>query len=160
MIQTNTPRQQTGAALITGLLILMVMTMLALSAMRQTSLEEKIAANTQNQFEIFQAAETQLQNAINESDTLEDAFQETSTFGSVTNSYSANVVDSNITASATISWLNSAPPVDLNGGSGSELGTYIAQNLQVQGTAAVNGTGASNTQTVEMLIIGLNNGNI
>ncbi|HYN77546.1 MAG TPA: PilX N-terminal domain-containing pilus assembly protein [Lamprocystis sp. (in: g-proteobacteria)] len=53
-----------GAALIVGLIILAIMTILGLSAMRGTALEERMAGNLKESNEAFQAAEAALQAAI------------------------------------------------------------------------------------------------
>ncbi|MGY6216240.1 pilus assembly PilX family protein [Methylolobus aquaticus] len=51
---------QSGAALITGLLMLLVMTLIGVTAMRVTNLEEKMAGNLRDRNVAFQAAETAL----------------------------------------------------------------------------------------------------
>lgn len=50
-------RKQQGVVLITGLIFMVVLTLLAVAAMRTTGLEEKMAANAQNQDLAFQSAE-------------------------------------------------------------------------------------------------------
>ena len=56
----QTPDNQQGAVLITALVFLVIMTLLALSAMNTTTLEEKMAANSQEINRAFQASETGL----------------------------------------------------------------------------------------------------
>lgn len=56
--------RQRGAALITGLIFLVVLTLISLSAMRTTSLEERMAGNTRDQDVAFQAAEAALRDAM------------------------------------------------------------------------------------------------
>jgi len=53
-------RQEAGAALITSLLIMVVMTLIGVTAMRITNLEEKMAGNSRDRNLAFQAAETAL----------------------------------------------------------------------------------------------------
>ncbi len=62
----NTPsgRHQSGAVLIVAMIILVVLTMLGVTAMNTSSLQEKIASNTQEQVHAFQAAETGLNQAF------------------------------------------------------------------------------------------------
>jgi type IV pilus assembly protein PilX len=55
---------QQGAALITGLIFMVVLTLLAVAAMRTTSLDEKMAANALNQDAAFQAAEAALRQGV------------------------------------------------------------------------------------------------
>lgn len=56
------PRQN-GAVLIVGLLLLMVLTILVLSAMNQSVLEERMAGNLHSRARAFQAAEATLRDA-------------------------------------------------------------------------------------------------
>nr|MCU0936636.1 PilX N-terminal domain-containing pilus assembly protein [Gammaproteobacteria bacterium] len=53
-------RSQRGAVLIVALILLAVLTLLGVTAMSTTSLEEKMAANTQEGTRAFQIAETGL----------------------------------------------------------------------------------------------------
>lgn len=50
-------QKQQGAALITGLIFMVVLTLIVISAMRTTSLEEKMAGNARNRDLAFQSAE-------------------------------------------------------------------------------------------------------
>jgi type IV pilus assembly protein PilX len=57
------PHPQQGVALVVALILLVVMTLLGLSAMRSVTLEEKMAANTFDRSVSFQAAESVLREA-------------------------------------------------------------------------------------------------
>ena len=57
------PHRQTGAALITGLILLIVMTLIGVTAMQTTALEERMAGNMRDQNLAFQAAEAGLRDA-------------------------------------------------------------------------------------------------
>lgn len=59
-------KQQHGSALIISLLILLVMTIIGISAMSSSTLEEKMAASDRNQKGVFQNAETSLKTAETE----------------------------------------------------------------------------------------------
>ncbi len=62
-----TPRtQQQGAALIVGLVLLMVLTILAISTMRTATLGLLMAGNAQYKERAFQLAETGLRDAVNQ----------------------------------------------------------------------------------------------
>ncbi len=63
MIEPNRKRQS-GAVLIVAMVILVVLTLLGVTAMNTTSLQERIASNTQEQVHAFQAAETGLNQAF------------------------------------------------------------------------------------------------
>lgn len=54
------PRAQTGVALVVTLLILLVMTILGVSSMQSTTLEERMAGNMRDQNLAFQSAEAAL----------------------------------------------------------------------------------------------------
>ncbi len=56
-------KKQTGSALIVSLSILLVLTILGVSAMRTTSLEEKMAGNSRDAQMAFEAAESALRSA-------------------------------------------------------------------------------------------------
>lgn len=53
-------RRQTGMALITGLIFMVVLTLLALAAMRTTTLEERMSGNARDRDLAFQSAEAAL----------------------------------------------------------------------------------------------------
>ena len=70
-------KEQTGAVLMTALILLVIMTMLGITSMSTSTLEEKMAANSQDINRSFQAAETGLEmvfsdeNAFNTSNTTD-----------------------------------------------------------------------------------------
>ncbi len=61
---TQKTTSQTGAALITGLIFLVVLTLISLSAIKSTSLEERMAGNARDQDVAFQAAEAGVRDAL------------------------------------------------------------------------------------------------
>ena len=65
---TSTGRQgkQRGAALITALMMLVILTMLGLSSMNTTTMEERMAANSQEVNRAFQTASTGLEMAFDD----------------------------------------------------------------------------------------------
>jgi type IV pilus assembly protein PilX len=68
-------KQQQGSALIISLLILLVMTLIGISAMSTATMEEKMAANDRNQKVAFLTAEaglTEAENAIATNNTYQD----------------------------------------------------------------------------------------
>ncbi len=62
IISTHTHRQS-GVALIVGLIVLVLLTLISVTAIRMTTLEERMASNLRNQGVAFQAAETALREA-------------------------------------------------------------------------------------------------
>jgi len=67
-IYKSVPYAQQGAALITALVLLVILTMLGLSSMRTNVMEERMAANSQEIIRAFQAAESGLESAFGNSD--------------------------------------------------------------------------------------------
>jgi type IV pilus assembly protein PilX len=62
--QTSGPRHQRGAALVVGLLLLTVITLLAIAGMNSASVELVMAGNSQYHGKAFQAAETGIESTI------------------------------------------------------------------------------------------------
>ncbi|MBS36550.1 MAG: hypothetical protein CMO26_11560 [Thiotrichales bacterium] len=58
------PHHQSGAVLVVAMIFLIIMTLLAVSGMGTTSLEERMASNAQETTKAFQAAETGLSQAL------------------------------------------------------------------------------------------------
>jgi len=59
----QTKTRQSGAALITGLIFMVVMTIIVIAALRSATLEERMAANARNRQVALQAAESVLRDA-------------------------------------------------------------------------------------------------
>ena len=66
-LTTETPRER-GAVLIVALVLLVILTLLGMSVMNTTQLEERMAANTQEINQSFHSAETGLSWAFNDAD--------------------------------------------------------------------------------------------
>ena len=69
---------QRGAALVTALVMLVLVTILALSSMTTTTMDERMAANSQEINKAFQAAETGLSLVYNDEDAFSTANTEDS----------------------------------------------------------------------------------
>ncbi len=66
MKKFNTIQRQDGAALVVGLVLLVVITVLAISGINTATTELAMARNDQNYENAFQAAETGLENALSQ----------------------------------------------------------------------------------------------
>lgn len=62
----HNPHKESGVVLITGMIFLMILTMLVLSALRSGTLEERMASNSRNRQVALQAAEAILRDAENQ----------------------------------------------------------------------------------------------
>jgi len=67
-LPNTTTDRQTGSALIVSLVILLVLTIIGVSSIGGTNLEERMASNFQNTAITFQAAESAITNVIHSSD--------------------------------------------------------------------------------------------
>jgi len=70
-LNSNKTRKQSGAALVTALVLLTIMTMLAMTSMSTNTLEEKMAANVQEMNRAFQIAESGLKLAMGDADAFD-----------------------------------------------------------------------------------------
>jgi type IV pilus assembly protein PilX len=70
MIYQTKVASQNGAVLVVSLIMLLLMTLIGISAMQSTVLEEKMAGNFKDKNIAFQAAESALRDAENLTDTL------------------------------------------------------------------------------------------
>ena len=64
------PESQSGAVLFTALVLMVLMTLLAVTMMGNTAIDERMAQNSQEQNRAFQAAETGIELALANSATL------------------------------------------------------------------------------------------
>ena len=62
-MRTPSTHSQHGSALIIGLIFLVLLTVVGITAMQTTTLEEKMAGNQRDRSVAFQAAETALRDA-------------------------------------------------------------------------------------------------
>ncbi|KZY30693.1 hypothetical protein A3752_06030 [Oleiphilus sp. HI0081] len=142
----NIPRQQ-GAALVISLIILIVMTLVGVSSMSTSLVQEKMAANAQNTNITFQAAESSvgglLLDLTNNQDALTDTMGEPGTRGEIT-SYDIEAID--VSADYQVTYLGE---VILSSGSSldaDEGSTDVkAQRFDVAATGRLEST---NAQTV------------
>lgn len=143
-----TPRQQQGATLVVGLLILLVMTLIALAGMNSSTMQEKMAANAQNNNRTFQAAESAvsaLTTAIlgGTQTSLTAAMNSPSSLSSAT---TYNVGDAQISANYQVEYLGeiiltSGDSIDANTSS-TQLKGY---RFDLIGTSSISGANAGST---------------
>lgn len=130
------PRSQQGAVLVVAMIFLITLTLLAVSSMNTTSLEEKMASNLQESSRAFNAAETGLSQAMADVDSFDTS-----------GSYSVpvtDIADTKFQAEYSTDFLGfSAPPLKLNDTAPWGLCTQSANfNLRSTGTTP---SGVSNT---------------
>ena len=95
LVSTKTPgyRHQRGAALVVGLLLLVVVTVLAVSGMNTSTTELAMARNDQARENAFQAAETGIEASLAQDtwNTAADVVVGPAVIGATTDSYTATI---------------------------------------------------------------------
>lgn len=130
------PQHHRGAALIVSLIILLVMTVIGLTAMQGTVMEEKMAGNMRDKSIAFQAAEAALRHA-------EAVLSGTSlpTFTNSNGLYTYNIS----TDWLDIDWSDSTQVATYSGGTLSGVAaapTYIIKEINTPTTGSLEGGGA------------------
>ncbi|MFQ5469238.1 MAG: PilX N-terminal domain-containing pilus assembly protein [Gammaproteobacteria bacterium] len=125
-------KRQNGSALVISLLILVVMTILGVTSMSSTSLEENMAANSQNSHVAFQAAESAINAAITANvgfiaDTAINPPQAQYSFGSSTISTSS------------IAYQGTSIK------EGASIGKLVSHQFEITGNGLINGAKATRT---------------
>ncbi len=133
------PRRERGAALIIGLVLLMMLTVLTVSGMRAATLEITMAGNVQYAQNAFQAAETGIERAMAGVE-LTTAIQLAS----------HDLPDTTDSADTTTSWIGASP--NLSGGTSLGAG-FAAHHFEIVsvGTAT---RGATSTHTQGFFVVG------
>ena len=116
MKTTSIRKRQSGAALVIGLLLLVVITVLAVSGMNTATTELAIARNDQGYENAFQAAENGLEQALSQS-----SF---STLGDATISQTVSGTNDSVTATTTFQDETFVPDRAFSLGAGSGISAY------------------------------------
>ena len=151
------PTSQSGAVLFTALVLMVLMTMLAVTMMGNTAMDEKMAQNSQDKNRAFQAAETGIEMAIANSGSMNtsNAIQastgesnfttpDATTLGSSTTGYGVSVTYSSVFLQKT--------PVTRGSGFDSSFANYW---FELQSKARTD-TGAESTVSLGMFQVGAN----
>lgn len=128
-------RNQAGAALIVGLVLLVVVTVLAISGMNTATTELAIARNDQNYENAFQAAETGLEFALSQV-----AFSADSSPATL-----SHVIDTHDSVETVISFEGSTPPPA--GGPAYSFGDFAAYHFVATATAESKRDGGGGSDT-------------
>ncbi|MGJ8668640.1 MAG: pilus assembly PilX family protein [Oceanococcus sp.] len=65
-------KKQSGAALIVGLIVLVAVTVVAISGIKSTNIQQSMATNMQERITVFQGAESMVRQLVNLANTIED----------------------------------------------------------------------------------------
>lgn len=155
MISPSLPYRQQGIVLIVSLLILVMMTIIGITALSTTTLEERMALNTQHDNLVFQGTESQIQSVINAStpgmpgysvttDPMLTAMaagaNSTVSAGSSTTHIPGGNATATLDTNATITYLNVIKGAHCKSGGG--LNQFVCYQFQIDAAATINTSGA------------------
>lgn len=136
-IPTTTSQQQRGAALMVAMVLLFMMSILGVTAMRESSLEKRMTTNSVHKSKTFQRAESGTDIAIGDPDNLSAAFASNGADLIVNLPASS---DTAMASDAMLRWVGSGPPVGFSLGSG---GGFQALRYMAQGAADIDAVQSS-----------------
>jgi type IV pilus assembly protein PilX len=140
---------QSGAVLVISLILLLVLTVIGVTSMRSATLEEKMAANTMNHDATFHAAESAIENALDDTNSLVQAILTSNTV-----TVNLDVGDSSVTTDAQVKYLGSG--IALGFSLGQNSSAFSSYRFDATGTATRANTGASVTVSQGVRRIGPN----
>ncbi len=154
----KTPSSQSGAVLFTALVMMVLMTLLAVTMMGNTAIDEKMAQNSEDKNRAFQGAETGIElaiadpNSINTSCGFDGAGNNTCSSTNVTTLNAATTGNNfNIDVTYTSNFLQKTPVSRGSGFDSSFANYWFEINSQAQTS-----TGASSSVALGMFQVGAN----
>lgn len=143
--QRSTLTQQRGAALVVGLIMLLVLTLISLSALKNTQRQQRMTTNNEHQVQTFAAAEAAIRDFVNEvrylrepppgaNYVLREAI-DAADDGTTRPQRALNSID-HMNVQATLQYLgtSAAPGSTLNLGAGQG---YVSHNFQINALAVL-----------------------
>jgi type IV pilus assembly protein PilX len=139
--------KQSGAVLMISLVVLVVLTVISLSALDSSVLEEKMSANSMNKQITFQAVESVVNDAIRDTDILSSAI----TSGNSVQ-HTVTMTNTAIVASADITYQGEGIPVGFS--LGQNGGSYVAYKFDATGTATIAASAAQTATSQGVSVVG------
>ena len=136
---------QKGIVLISSLIMLLVMTMIGVSAMRGSALEERMSANDMNHNKVFQAAESATELAISNTANLSGALN-----GSAVN-VTVTMPDPTVSSEAEVEFLAKGPALGFEMGDDNSI---VAYHFDVQGTGEIEAVDAQAVTSSGIWVLG------
>lgn len=137
----STPKnQQHGAILVISLLILLVLTLIGVSSLDGSVMEEKMAANSQTATRIFQKAESSIQEAF-----VTAQFNPPGAVAAAIANVSNNTVDHSSSDIHSTSMLHDPPGSNVTPLLNSSADLFIARRMEIVGSADVGNIHSNNT---------------
>lgn len=131
--------QQRGTALLVAMVMIFMMSVLGITAMRESSLEKRMTTNSVHKSTTFQTAESVSDIALNDPDLLSQAF---SGNGNTTTVPLPVSINTQITSEARLRFMGSGPPIGFSLGSG---GGFQALRFVAEGDASIDAVQSSST---------------
>ncbi len=136
----NNFKKNKGAVMVMSLSVLLILTMLAVSSMNSSMLEERMASNAQSKSITFQATESAISTTASNKTTLDAAVLATINVVSSTDSYNKPTFGSNVDSSVKVTRTSVCNKQLLQGFS-YRFGAIC--NIELDGLSKIDGTGAS-----------------
>lgn len=131
----NNIKQQSGAVLIISLLMLVVLTLLGVTAMSSSTMGEKMSANNMNYNAAFHASESAVEAALDDASSLAQAINSAAPV-----TITVDLGDPNISTSADVTYLGSG--IALGFSLGQNSSSFSSYRFDATGTAIKNNVGA------------------
>ena len=128
--QLSARRNQSGAVLVVSLIILLVVTMLAISSMQSTALEERMAGNTNDRNLAFQSTES----ALREAEVFVEGISSLGNFNGTSGLFGRTDAEPGFYDATT--WSNSSNHVV----AGTDFGSHEAPRYYIKNFTTVTGT--------------------
>lgn len=136
---------QRGGALMVALVLIFMLSVMGMSAMRESTLEKRMATNSVHKASTLQAAESATEITLNDPDNLSAAFTSASTGGTGANVPLPPNINTELQTSARIFFAGSGPPIGFSLGSGAG---FQALRFVVRGNASIDAV-QSNSQVAQ-----------
>ncbi|MDZ4263377.1 MAG: PilX N-terminal domain-containing pilus assembly protein [Pseudomonadota bacterium] len=130
-------KSQQGVVLIVSLLILLVMTMIGISALSNTSMEERMSNNFQQSMIAFQASESAIAQTIMKGDEVSPSYSKVRDTNGISADPLLSALDAGLNTTTTTLTYNGDPGSHLRGATLSTVTTvsYQGENVCASGTS-------------------------
>jgi type IV pilus assembly protein PilX len=136
-------KKQQGAVLVISMVLLLVMTILGLTAASNATMESRMAANTQNLNFALQAAESAVEATVNDVNVLGQALNSTSVNQKIKLNSAYTLDNQPVASEAEINYLGQSPADGFS--MGVNKNAFVAHNFEINGTGSMSGNVTSRT---------------
>jgi len=135
-LNPNNGSRQGGAVLIVSLMLLLVLTIIGVTSMSSSNMEEKMAANTMNYNITFHASESAVNAALEDTESLAQSITSSTPI-----TVNINLGDSSVTSAAEISYLGAGIAVGYS--LGENASAFSSYRFDATGTGSKTSTNAT-----------------